>query len=309
MNTIQKMFKQLSSILGILIFASGCSQSNHAEVKKKKIDDIEIAYYTRGKGPPLLMIMGFRGTMGIWDPALLNELEKNYTLILFDNRGAGLSSDTEQNLTTIPQMAEDTAHLIQALGYQKVNVLGWSMGSRIAQQLTSKYPELVDKLILCSPNPGGKYGAPRTTDAYQKLTSKNLSDEEALSLLYPNTAEGHRAAAAYVARLTATIIEKSVPDDLKISDQTIERQKNALDLWDQDNIFYDSLAKMKTPTLVAGGQDDVLDSPDNVRIVADQIPFAWSAYIPGAGHAFLSQEYIQCSLLIKAFIDQEKLKD
>jgi pimeloyl-ACP methyl ester carboxylesterase len=85
-------------------------------MKKVRIGEIDIAYYTRGIGKPLVMIMGFRGTMGQWDPALLEELEKYYTLILFDNRGVGFSTDTEKDLTTIQQMAQDTVGLIQALG-------------------------------------------------------------------------------------------------------------------------------------------------------------------------------------------------
>ena len=168
-----------------------------AEVKKKKIGDVEIAYYTRGSGKPLVMIMGFRGTMAIWDPELLNEMEKKYTLILFDNRGAGLSTDTEKDLTTIPQMADDTFNLIKALGYDKAYVLGWSMGTRIAEQLALAHPEVVEKLILGSPNPGGTFQVARQTDAFQKLTTtKNLTKEEGLSLLFPNTPEGREASSA-----------------------------------------------------------------------------------------------------------------
>lgn len=124
-----------------------------AQVKKVKINGIDLAYYIRGKGEPLVMIMGFRGTMAIWDPGLLEILEKKYTLILFDNRGAGLSTSHEGEAFTISHMADDTAKLIEALGYANAHVLGWSMGARIALDLSLKFPEKVKSLILLSPNP------------------------------------------------------------------------------------------------------------------------------------------------------------
>lgn len=281
----------------------GCGgRMKPVEVKKEKIGDIELAYYIRGKGEPLVMIMGFRGTMSVWDPALLELLEKKHTLILFDNRGAGLSTDTENNILTINQMAQDTARLIKALGYEKAHVLGWSMGSRIAMELAIKNPEIVKTLILCSPNPGGKFQAKRKSNAYTTLTGKTLSEKEGLSLIFPKTPEGEKAANAFMARLTDAILYGTVPDDIKVSDQTISRQVQALKFWDENNNVYESLPNIKVPTLVAGGLDDVLDSPENVQKVACRIPYAWSAYYPDAGHDFHSQFYEDFAELVNVFI-------
>jgi pimeloyl-ACP methyl ester carboxylesterase len=292
-------------IIVLLLFITGCKGYQPIEVKKEKIGDIEMAYYIRGNGPPLLMIMGFRGTMSIWDPALLEELEKHFTLILFDNRGAGLSSDTKENLTTIPQMAQDTVHLIEALRFEKVHVLGWSMGSRIALELAIKHPQVVDHLILCSPNPGGQEQARRRSRAYEELTSLHLSKQKALSLLYPDTPQGHLASATFIARLTQAITTGQVPHDLEMRDQTVERQVHALKLWDQSNGYYEALPHIQVPTLVMGGLSDVLDQPENAKIVACQIPFAWAAYFEGAGHAFLSQDHKCCADLISLFIESK----
>lgn len=305
MNIPMRIFQCL--VLIICIFAlNGCGHAKKAEVKKEKIGNTELAYYIRGSGEPLVMIMGFRGTMAIWDPGLLEILEKKYTLILFDNRGVGLSSDTNEDILTISQMAEDTVQLIKKLGYQKTHVLGWSMGSRIAMEYSLKHPEMVGNLILCSPNPGGKHQALRKTNAYEKLTSKEVSQKEGLSLIFPNTPEGHEASASFVARLTKAIVEGTVPDDLKISEQAINRQIQALKLWDEENQIYETLPNIKNPTLVAGGLDDVLDQPENVQIVANRIPFAWTAYFAGAGHDFLSQDYRHFADLIILFIESSK---
>ena len=109
------------------------------------------------------------------------------------------------------------------------------MGSRIALSLSINHPEMVDSLILCSPNPGGKYQAPRKSDAYAKLTSEDMSVQEGLSLIFPNTLEGHAASASFVMRLTKAIADGSVPDDLTVSKETVARQIQALKLWDENN--------------------------------------------------------------------------
>lgn len=80
-----------------------------ADVKYAQVGDVKLAYYVRGEGKPLLMINGYISTMSLWDPLLIEELAKNHQLIVFDNRGVGLSSDTGANNTTIPQMADDAA--------------------------------------------------------------------------------------------------------------------------------------------------------------------------------------------------------
>lgn len=284
----------------------GCERQERLEIKKEKVNQVELAYYTRGKGEPLVLIMGFRGTMAFWDPALIEILEKKFKLIIFDNRGTGLSTDTLEDKTTISQMAEDTAGLVKALGYQKAHILGWSMGSRIAMELAIKHPEVVDSLILCSPNPGGKYGIAHPSDAYDKLTAPHITRQEGLSLIFPDTPVGREAADALVGRLFKAIALRTIPDNFEVSTQTIQRQVNALKLWEKDENIFDSLATIKRPTLVAGGLSDALDSPQNVRIVANQIPFAWTAYFAGAGHDFLSQDYEYFGKLVTLFIESNK---
>ena len=126
---------------------------------------------------------------------------KKFTLILFDNRGAGFSSDTENNETTIRQMADDTMALMESLGYKKTHILGWSMGARITMEMAIHYPEQVNTLILCAPNPGGKHQAKRASTDYSELLSYDLSTEEGLSLIFPNTSLGKKASSDFVERL------------------------------------------------------------------------------------------------------------
>lgn len=293
----------LALCIFVMISFCGCEKEQKVEVKMQNVNNIELAYYTRGSGEPLVMIMGFRGTMAMWDPAFLEALEKKFTLILFDNRGAGFSSDSENNETTIRKMADDTSELIKALGYEKVHVLGWSMGSRIAMELANHYPGQVETLILCSPNPGGSHQAKRKSQAYADLLSVDLSNIEGLSLIFPRTPEGEKASADFVGRLKEAILEGKVPYDLKVGSQTVQRQVEALHLWDENDDVYEALAKIKSPALVAGGLSDALDEPENVEKVAERIPFAWKAYFPQAGHNFLSQDHENFARLVILFID------
>lgn len=296
------MKRTLRSLIYLAALSFTLQSFAEIEVKKVQVGQIEMAYYTRGSGPPLVMINGFRSTMSMWDPALLELLEKKYELILFDNRGVGFSTDTAENQTTIPQMADDTFGLIRALGLNHVCVLGWSMGGRIAQQLAVRHPEIVEKLILCATNAGGSHSVSPSDDVLKKLNSPESTTEEKLSLLFPDSPEGKAAGLSYYARLSRAIESGSVPRDVQVSKQTIERQTIARGAsWNQSEANYKALADIKIPTLVADGIEDVINPPKNARIIADKIPFAWSAFFDG-GHAFLFQDAKRFSDLVTVFL-------
>jgi pimeloyl-ACP methyl ester carboxylesterase len=116
---------------------------------KVKVDDIQMHYEVKGRGFPLVMIMGMMRTMETWDPRLVEGLSKHFKLVLFDNRGVG-RTDICKGDYTIRRFADDTAGLMNALGISKAHVLGISMGGMTAQELALNYPEKVSKLVLCS---------------------------------------------------------------------------------------------------------------------------------------------------------------
>lgn len=275
------------------------------EIKYAQVNGVKLAYYLKGKGEPMILIMGYAATMVAWDPALLSELAKNNQLIIFDNRGAGLSTDTKENHTTMPQMADDAAGLVKALGFKKVNVLSWSMGARIGQQLAIRHPELVNKLILCAPNPGGKYQIAISKKAGEELNNPSLSPMENFELLFPMTPEGKEAAKEVIARFEAAKAAGMLPDDYVISKETKARQVRArTTLWDADNQNYKDLKNIKVPVLVADGREDIIDNPKNSVVIANQIPFAWLAFYEG-GHAFLFQSYKKFSETVNVFLQKD----
>ena len=112
-----------------------------------RVEDINMSYRILGDGYPLLLIMGYGGTMNLWEERLLRALAKKYKVIIFDNRGIGETS-TGHKAFTIEQFAEDSYELMVALKIEKAHVLGWSMGASIAQELALRHPEIVNKLVL-----------------------------------------------------------------------------------------------------------------------------------------------------------------
>jgi pimeloyl-ACP methyl ester carboxylesterase len=298
--------KWMHSLIAVVFLCSSIFSSAHAfkaEVKTVQVGDVKLAYYIRGQGKPLLMINGYISSMSLWDPALLDELAKHHQLILFDNRGVGLSTDTKKNNTTIPQMADDAAGLIKKLGYEKVNILAWSMGARIGQQLLIRHPNLVKKAILCSANPGGKHEDKTAKNVENKLNSPNIPDMEKIGLVFTNNEQGKLAAKNCLARLKAAVAAGTIPNDFAVSKETLMRQNRARTiLWSSDNENFNALRNIKNSVLLADGRYDIIDVPKNSLIIANQIPYSWLAFLPG-GHAFLFQEYKQFADLVDVFLE------
>ena len=273
------------------------------EVQFAQVGDLKMAYYKRGQGEPLVMINGFLSTMSLWDPLMIEVLAQQHQLILFDNRGVGLSSDTKDNLTTIPQMADDAAGLIQALGLKKVNILAYSMGARIGQQLLIRHPGLVNKAVLCAADPGGSHHDPAAPDVEARLNNPNTPEMEKIALTFTNDEAGRQAAKAAVARIKAAVAAGTMPNDFKVPPETIKRQDRARTvLWSQDNQNFEDLKSIKVPVLVTDGRSDVIDRPRNSLIIANQIPFAWLAFFEG-GHAFLYQSPKKFADTVNVFLE------
>jgi len=127
--------------------------------KQVKVGDMGISYKIFGKGDPILLIMGYAGSMYGWDPVFLKGLSTNHTVIVFDNRGIGNTTVGSKNFT-IDQFAKDSAGLLDALKINESDVLRYSMGGMIAQQLTLNYPDKVDNLIIYASYCGGKQSIP-----------------------------------------------------------------------------------------------------------------------------------------------------
>src|SRR5918995_4938254 len=129
-------------------------------LEKVHVGDIDVAYKMFGKGDPIILFNGASDSMDAWDPSFLTSISSNHTVIVFDQRGIG-NSTVSSKPYTYQQLANDTAGLLDALKIPKADVMGYSLGSYLAQQLTIMHPDKVNSLILVASSCGGKDHTPK----------------------------------------------------------------------------------------------------------------------------------------------------
>ena len=263
------------------------------ETKKVRVGDIDIAYKIFGKGEePLLFIPGFSMTMDGWDPIVLDNLSSNHTIIIFDNRGIG---DTNAGVKSpsIPQFANDTAGLIDALGIKKpVDILGLSMGGLIAQELALLHQEKVDRLIIHASSCGGKESLPPqvSPQVLTSMISGNASADTFLSTLFPRE---------WIQQHTDYIQKNFVFPMGKVSKESLQRQFEATSKWSG---VCNKLSSITKPTLVLTGTEDITSPPANSLVIAQKIPGAWLVQIKGGGHGVMFQYPQQFTAVLETFL-------
>lgn len=249
-----------------------------------------VAYRTIGAGPALVMVNGWSGTMEGWDPVLVDALAQHHRVVIFDNAGIGRTQSLPAPLT-IDAMANQTGAFIDALGLGRPDVLGWSMGTTIAQALAVLHPSEVGALVLCAPYPGNGavvLPARSTLDATNDPTALFPADQVDAELAY------HVAISAYPKAPPA-------PQDIDSA------QSKALDQWWAGGDLAGRLvAQIAVPTLVADGTADRLDPVANAHLLARLIPGARLKLYPDAGHGFLFQDSTAFAALVNSFLSQAK---
>ena len=153
--------------------ATDSSNIQSIPAKKVQVGDIEIAYKMLGKGDPILLYNGASDGMDAWDPSFPMSLSSNHTVIAFDSRGLGNTTMGSKPYTS-QQLANDAAGLLDALKIPKADVMGYSLGSFIAQQLTIMYPDKVNTLTLVGSSCGGKDHTPKPPE-FIKLMSEMVN--------------------------------------------------------------------------------------------------------------------------------------
>lgn len=259
------------------------------------VDGALIACRRVGSGRPLLVLNGFAATSGDWDPSFIDQLASANQLVLIDNRGIGGSTDNGAPFN-IRQLADDTARVIDILGFERANVLGWSLGGFIAQTLALQHPARIDKLILLSTDPGGvdaKLASPAVRS--QLIDTSGTPHEQArrlLSLLFPGVLadsiydqDGDIVAAARA----------------QLSPNLVQRQAAAMDAWHGDGAG-SRLQELRTPTFVAAGTEDIVIPASNALTLVNAIPGAWLAQFKEGGHAFMAQYPRPLADLINGFL-------
>jgi pimeloyl-ACP methyl ester carboxylesterase len=280
---------RLAICLGLVALLVGCSQSAaqpfRARVHLTPVGGTKIAWYERGQGPPLVMLVGTGSTMAEWDPALLRLLARDHRLVLLDYPGVGRSGPWRGR--SFDSLADATAGLMEAIDLPRADVLGWSMGGFVAQRLAIDHPARVSHLVLAGTNPGGSRTVLGTRKAQAIDSEPDPSEADILRELYPpdRQAEGRR----FLRRLELASQSGEIPNDFHVPAATTHRQVAAEDPWLRSNRNYRELNTIAAPTLATAGAQDPVVPSINLRRIAARIPGAKLEVFPGA-HAFLFQE-------------------
>jgi len=284
-------------ILGALLVAAALisratttptiSTPKHPTVKSKTIavDDANLVYRTYGNkaGTPLVLLSPLGATLDDWDPAIIDGLTKYTTVIVFDNKGVGSSSG--KTPTTIAAMAHDATSFIKALGYSKVDLLGFSMGGFIAQEIVETEPQLVNKLILVGTGPQGSEGL---SEIGKKLSAAgSLSPKELfLAGLFAPSEHSRQLGEQSFARIQA----KKEDRDLPVSKESFGAEFTAVLGWAQpDPAGFERAKTVTNPVLIFGGQYDFFIPVVNPVRLYQTLPNAQLILLPDAGHASFFQ--------------------
>jgi 3-oxoadipate enol-lactonase len=241
--------------------------------------DLELAYSVRGDGPEtILMIMGLAGRADEWGDPLIDALAERRRVITFDNRGTG-SSSKPLGPYTLAGMADDAVAVLDALSVPRAHVLGLSMGGMIAQLLALDHASRVDRLVLLSTHAGGASVVPPSPGVAEIMTAvasprrplRDLVRARLSAITGPGFAERH---ADRIEALTTLALAQPTPMPAFLA------QYGAI--LESDRLA--RLADVKAPTLVIHGDGDALIPLKNGTIVADRIPSARLAVLPGIGH-------------------------
>jgi pimeloyl-ACP methyl ester carboxylesterase len=280
-------------------FQSKAAMIDNIPSQKVTVGDINIAYKQLGKSnaKPIILITGLGATMDVWNPLLLEKLSSsNYTVIIFDNRGTGESTAGTKEFS-ISQFANDTVGLIEALKIDKADVLGWSMGSFIAQELALTNPDKVGNLILYASGCGGQDAEPSSPEVIQTLSNTSMSPQELgqklISLAFPT--DWFKANPDYLNYFP-------IPKE-SVSPEIMGKQSEAIANWTGT---CNTISNITHRTLIIVGTDDAFTPAPNSLMLVEKIPGSWLVQIRDAGHGLMYQFPGEFNRVLMTFLENNR---
>jgi pimeloyl-ACP methyl ester carboxylesterase len=244
---------------------------------------IRFAYRRFGKpdGLPLVFNQHYTGTMDHWDPAVTDGFAKDREVILFDN--AGVSGSSGEVPATFADMGANAVAFIKALGLQQVDVLGFSIGGFVAQEITLQAPDLVRRLVLLGTGPRSGEGMDGGTPEGNRIFSASYDppDQLWLSVFFTPSPGSQAAGREFLKRFRL----RSKDRDPEVNDTVAPAQRAAIAKWAAPRERpYDYLKTIRQPTLVVNGSNDVIIYTVNSFILQQHLPNAELILYPDANH-------------------------
>ena len=283
--------------------ASDTGSQLTAENQAADIEGATLVYRRLGDAQagqaPLLCLQHFRGNLDFWDPILVDRIARDREVILLANRGVGASTGVVPDNVT--DMARDVLRFVDVLGLKEIDLLGFSLGGYIAQELALLRPRLVRRIVLAGTAPRGGPDLHRwADDVYRHACADEINPEHALHVFFSGSEESRAKGMAYLQRTQARQTDRDEPTDLA----TRDAQLAAITAWGiPDASKLDRLAAIVQPTFVAIGDNDTMMHTKNSQLLADRLPNAHLRIYQDANHGFLNQYPELFADHVRAFLD------
>jgi pimeloyl-ACP methyl ester carboxylesterase len=264
--------------------------NNHTTSKTAPTQTLDVgglSFAYRELGPrgdtPLVFLHHFTAVLDDWDPRVIDGIAAHRHVITFDNRGIGATGGKVPH--TIAAMAADAAAFIRTLGHDQVDLIGFSLGGGVAQEVTLNNPDLVRRLILTGTGHRGGGGLTKMPlivgSAYTRAFLTRRDPRQ--FLFFNQNAVGRKAGSEYIARLHERTADrdKSISHQARIAQLAAIREAGLGQPHD--------LSKITQPTFVANGDNDVMVASSQSRVLAERIPNAKLAIYPDSGHGGIFQ--------------------
>lgn len=253
-------------------------------------------------GVPLVCLNRFRGTMDDWDPLFMDRLASDRPVILFDNAGVARSGGSAA--TTMQGWAGNAADFTDAMGLGQVDLLGFSFGGLVAQELALLRPELVRKLAIVGSGAGHVEGADVRPEAIAVATKPVNDDEDFLFLFFRPSATSREAGRAYLARLR----QRADAFETLVSEQAWHAMlAAAATVGTPETSLLARAGAITHPVLIANGIEDAMIPTYQSFALAQVIPQARLLLYPDAGHAFMFQYPEHFAAELSRFLDEGAL--
>ena len=267
---------------------------------------VQYAYRDAGDGEiPLVVLQHFRGNLDSWDPALIDDLAVGRRVLAFDNAGVGGSSGTTPH--DIEHMAHDAIAFIAAMGLSRADILGYSIGSFIAQEVALIRPDLVHNLILASTAPKGAAGMHGwAAEVIGAVGKPDTTPEDYLSVLFAPSPASRQAGQEALGRMYSRTEDR----DQRTSWLTREAQYDAVCSWGiPDHSALQRLAAIRQPVFVANGDSDPMILPRYSHLIAGLLTDASLKIYPDAAHGFLFQHHAEFAADVADFLAKPRNRD
>jgi pimeloyl-ACP methyl ester carboxylesterase len=262
---------------------------------------VEYAYRDFGEGDvPLVLLQHFRGNLDNWDPALVDALAADRRVVTFDNVGVGASTGSTPD--TIKAMAHDAIAFLEAMEFQRIDLLGFSIGSFVAQEIALIRPDLLRRVVLASSAPQGAAGmhgwAPEVIGA---VGQPETSPQGYVEVFFAPTATSLEAGQLAAGRIFGRTSDRDEPTTW----QTRQAQYDAVCTWGIPNhSLLQRVAAITLPVFVANGDSDPMILPRYSHLLAGLLPDARVKIYPDSAHGFLFQHHQEFAADVHAFLEE-----